>query len=89
MDCVLICGLKAWYCLSPLKAVLQEDGWAFAAHLEALSLIPVLEVHPDQSAERDAADNNGEQLALAGTGLLRRCGLRNLMTLSLMMRVSS
>lgn len=38
----------------------------------------VLEVHPDQSAERDAADNNGEQLALAGTGLLRRLWLPEL-----------
>lgn len=38
----------------------------------------VLEVHPDQSAERNAANNDGEQLALAGTGLLRRLWLAKL-----------
>ena len=35
-------------------------------------------MHPDQNTERYAADNNGEQLALTGTGLLRRLWLAKL-----------
>ena len=35
-------------------------------------------MHPDQNAERNTADNYGEQLALTGTGLLRRLRLAKL-----------
>ena len=78
MDCVLRCRIEPWYCPSPLTAVLLDDGWAPAARLEGSASYSVLEVHPDQSAKRDAADNNGEQLALTGTGLLWRLGFPKL-----------
>jgi len=78
MDCVLRCRIEPWYCPSPLTAVLLDDGWAPAARLEGSASYTVLEVHPDQNAERNAADNNGEQLSLTRTGLLRRLWLAKL-----------